>query len=114
MSSWYAPLVWELGLANATQDKRWKSGCFYRPPNHSCADALRVPEATGAVAGSPGGTGCMADSLHLRTPHVRHACARLAEYYTPELAAVVTATFRRDLERFNYPVWDGDVAHPWH
>jgi hypothetical protein len=115
MSRWYAPLVRELGLAKDTQDKRWKRGCFYRPPNGSCADALHEPWMED-VANCSGvdDTKCVADAQHVHTEHMTHSCARLAEYYTPKLAAVVTATYRDDLERFGYPSWDGDVAHPWH
>lgn len=117
MSRWYAPLVQELGLAKDTQDRRWKRGCFYRPPNGSCADALKVPmeaEVDGRTRSRHTKTRCVADAQHMRTAHVMHSCNRLAEFYTPELAAIVTATFRGDLERFDYPEWNGDVANPWH
>jgi hypothetical protein len=115
MSSWYAPLVRELGIANATQDDRWKRGCFFIPPNGTCADALNVPDtAAGVGVGSGEGSKCVADEQHVPTHHVMHSCARLAEYYTPKLAAVVTATFRKDLERFGYPKWNGDISRKWH
>lgn len=43
--------------------------------------------------------------------HDTGATQKLLDYYTPELASMVTAIYREDFEVFGYPTWDGIREH---
>lgn len=51
--------------------------------------------------------------MALRDRLILDSCLRMAHYYTPHTARLVTKYARRDLETFGYPEWDGDLTLPW-
>ena len=119
---------------------KWHGGCFFKPRGRGCSDALapRRPDeplytpsrllfnetalrlAVGrSTKGSTNGSltreafdcarrGGGRDMLSVGT------CLRMAEFYTPQLAARVTDYARDDLLLYGYPVWNGSVSTPWY
>lgn len=119
----------------------WPSGCFYTPPNATCASALDMPRAATAqasaaaaaagvdgaadfipgVAASTGastedvryGYGASCAGRDAVSGHSTFACQQLQKWYTPELARAVSRYARDDLTAFGYAEWDGDGEyHP--
>ena len=115
MASWYAPLVEELGLQQATR-AGWPSGCFYAPPNGTCATALdvaRAHEAAGAAEDASHSYRATCSGRDAVRGHSTFACHQLQRWYTPELARAVTRYASDDLALFGYAAWDGDGEyHP--
>ena len=107
ISTWYAPLIRELGLTDSVRNNEWKQGCFYIPPNRTCETALDAPDEASTQRrrcnhGNSTAHGAETD-----------ACSRMGSHYTQELARKVTTYAAGDLYAYDYPFWNGDVSKPW-
>jgi hypothetical protein len=134
-------LHWEAAAGHArSRMGSWHGGCFFKPQGRSCHNALvpRRPDEplyvqsplllnttalTIAVCRSSKGlaNGSLTqeafDCARLvggRDMLSVSACLRMAEFYTPQLAARVTEYARDDLLLYGYPEWNGSVSRPWY
>lgn len=117
-ATWYPGLMRRLGLVAAVNDSRsWGAdGCAWKPQGGTCQDALQEHQPGRARAAEE--RACVRDGRETvsgqsaatlggnQKAHSTGACAKLREFYTPELAALVTEWARADLVAFDYPAWN--------
>lgn len=124
---WYPELVKFLGMEelvasgwakfNAPEEEFHRDlDCFYRPTWMTCSEMNQtihaaVSEKECNEAGGRGTTGAARSANDLlqedpgineRPEHRTAAAAKLARFYTPEIAEMVRKMFRRDFELFGY------------
>ena len=126
MDNWYAELVRELGwedtVATGWRSKNRADSCFYHRPGLTCEQELR----TGQPPPPPPQRQQRPQMEHNdeqagtercppredRTAHSSGACMQMRQYYTSQIAKLVSRFASDDLERFGYPRWEGGDA-PW-
>lgn len=109
-SEWYASWVREAGLERYVVDTRWPNGCWWRPPNRTCAESLEAPKSEGLQGGGAQGR-CDRGSIAGGT-HNTGSCRLMSRYFTPELAGLVTRYAAADLAAFRYPQWEPSTQQP--
>eukprot|EP00192_Tetraselmis_astigmatica_P018922 CAMPEP_0117649144 /NCGR_PEP_ID=MMETSP0804-20121206/807_1 /TAXON_ID=1074897 /ORGANISM="Tetraselmis astigmatica, Strain CCMP880" /LENGTH=246 /DNA_ID=CAMNT_0005454845 /DNA_START=43 /DNA_END=783 /DNA_ORIENTATION=- len=73
--------------------------CFYHPAGMSCSDVPGLRQTCGEER-------CKVDTQEVQKTGTS-AQSKLQQYYTPRLAAMVSAMYAEDLSDLGYPVWDG-------
>ena len=122
MQSWYPWVVRILGLNATVSDNRlWPAaGCFWKAPGQSCSEATReAPPPSPVPAPIPVPVPLLVAAQNQRRcndvvdkGHFTHACTKLLQYYSPELADLVTIWAHRDLDTFGYPPWRPSLETP--
>jgi hypothetical protein len=112
---WYPELIRFLGIEEHArkgwaEESEWNLGsqadreCFYPRPDGDCdhwSVGVGTPDGLHSMKEVEGSTG------GAKTMHATNAAGKLAEHYTPALAATVTKIYARDLRTYHYPHWNG-------
>ena len=105
MPRWYGPFISVLGLEQVARSgwnittKWWKGHkeCFYSPPGRGCDGSVESVVRQGPASF-----------------HYTGSDAQLGAYYTPRLARLVSAAYKKDFSLFGvYPEWDGRNANAY-
>ena len=98
---WYNNFIQRYGLTRHMQTFNNAGNTVFEPAL-SLDAFVRLKDYVGPMIGTMPWPGTLFNSSHHRG-----SADKMALYYTPEIADIVTEQFQDDFKQFQYPLWDG-------